>query len=58
MTDPLEIELPHDLRIILRNIAEAGILGETAEDVVAYLVTRAIEGLLLGDTIKLSVHSA
>ena len=53
MKEPLAIELPHEIRCLLELMAEAGILGGTAEEVSAYLITRELDDMLRSGCVKL-----
>lgn len=44
--------LPRDTMHLLELIAEAGILGGTAEEVAAYLVTRELDDMLRSGCVK------
>ena len=55
MPEPLEIDLPFEQRRLIQIMAQAGVVGETEEEVVAYMVTRHLDDLLRSGCVKLGI---
>lgn len=52
--EPFEVELPSETRRMLDVIAEAGLLGGTADEVASYLICRGLDDMMRAGVLSLS----
>ena len=53
MIEPLEVELPAEVRRLLQCMADVGILGSSPGDVAAYLILRGIDDMTRAGVLSL-----